>query len=138
MEVFQYATLEVHLVDAQEIEDSMLLGNNLKIFVVANTGEGEPPDNSVSFHARVRRAIRSGEDVKMFGGDYFVYGLADSQYENFNAMGVFYDKNVQLLGGNRIIPEFHSDDDDKPIFDKYHFPWLTQTLPRLFEHYDEL
>ena len=77
MEVFQYATLEVHLVDAQEIDDNMLLASNLKIFVVTNTGEGEPPDNSVSFHAKVRRAVHSGEDIKMFGGDYFVYGLAD-------------------------------------------------------------
>ena len=135
---FDYIGIESHVVDAQEIEDDLLINDDvLKIFVMANTGEGEPCDNCVSLHAKVKKAVRSGSDEQMFKGDYLVYGLADSSYENFDAMGKFFDVNVEKLGGTRIFAEHHSDFDIGNVFENYDFPWFQGLIPHICEYYDE-
>ena len=34
--------------------------------------------------------------------NYCVFGLGDTAYEQFNAMGIFFDKTFEELGGKRV------------------------------------
>lgn len=84
------------------------MGNNdLKVFIVATHGEGEPTGNAQSFYYWMKKTLKS--DEKPVKGDIIVFGLGDSQYENFNAMGKFTKDSLIKLGGNLVFEYGESD-----------------------------
>mmetsp|Transcript_5679 Transcript_5679/g.15895 ORF Transcript_5679/g.15895 Transcript_5679/m.15895 type:complete len:690 (+) Transcript_5679:462-2531(+) len=48
----------------------------------------------------------------LLGIPYAVFGLGNSQYEHFNAVGKLLDKYLAKIGGQRIVPLGLGDDDD--------------------------
>jgi sulfite reductase (NADPH) flavoprotein alpha-component len=104
--------------------------NNLKkienLLIVASTnGEGEPPDNALSFHEFLhgRRAPKL-EDLQ-----FSVLALGDSSYEFFCQTGKDFDKRLEELGGTRLYPRFDCDVDyDEPAGE-----WLEGVLEGLSE-----
>jgi NADPH-ferrihemoprotein reductase len=46
------------------------------------------------------------------GLEYFIFGLGNCQYEQYNAMGKFFDKYLEKVGGTHILPNGMGDDDN--------------------------
>lgn len=82
------------------------------LLIVASThGEGEPPDNAISFHSFLygKRAPKL-EHVK-----YAVLALGDSSYEHFCKTGKDFDEQLEKLGAERIVERIDCDlDFDEP------------------------
>lgn len=81
------------------------------LIVVSTHGEGEPPDNALSFHEFLhgRRAPKL-EDLR-----FSVLALGDSSYEFFCQTGKEFDQRLEELGGKRISPRVDCDlDYDEP------------------------
>ncbi|MCY7751220.1 assimilatory sulfite reductase (NADPH) flavoprotein subunit [Bacillus inaquosorum] len=98
--------------------------NNLLI-VVSTHGEGEPPDNALSFHEFLhgRRAPKL-EDLR-----FSVLALGDSSYEFFCQTGKEFDQRLEELGGKRISPRVDCDlDYDEPAAE-----WLERVFEGLSE-----
>ncbi|CAH0162531.1 Sulfite reductase [NADPH] flavoprotein alpha-component [Peribacillus sp. Bi96] len=104
--------------------------NNLKkvqnlLIVVSTHGEGDPPDNALSFHEFLhgRRASRL-EDLR-----FSVLALGDSSYEFFCETGKQFDRRLEELGGTRLFPRTDCDlDYDEPAAE-----WLEGVITSLSE-----
>lgn len=92
-------------------------------FFMATYGEGEPTDNAADFYSWIMDGSGVGEDdsvaedqytdSKPLGGlSYFIFGLGNSTYEHFNAIGKRLNKRMLGLGGVSLS-ELGSGDDDK-------------------------
>ncbi|KAF0819930.1 Sulfite reductase [NADPH] flavoprotein alpha-component [Bacillus sp. ZZV12-4809] len=104
--------------------------NNLKkvknlLIVVSTHGEGDPPDNALTFHEFVhgKRAPKL-EDFR-----FSVLALGDSSYEFFCQTGKDFDKRLEELGGTRITPRVDCDLD----FDEPAAQWAEAVLSGLSE-----
>ncbi|PCK21226.1 assimilatory sulfite reductase (NADPH) flavoprotein subunit [Bacillus pumilus] len=98
--------------------------NNLLI-IVSTHGEGDPPDNALSFHEYVhgRRA------PKLDHLSYSVLSLGDSSYEFFCQTGKEFDERLKELGGTRLFDRVDCDlDYDEPFSE-----WLQGVASSLSE-----
>ena len=97
------------------------------LFLMATYGEGEPTDNAMQFVNWIQQ--KSGikgeatnivieeeqrDDSCLNGMDYAVFGLGNTQYEHYNAMGKLVDAALVNVGANRIA-ELGLGDDDKDL-----------------------
>lgn len=105
--------------------------NNLKkqknIFIITSThGEGDPPDNAISFHSFLngKRAPKL-EDVS-----FSVLSLGDSSYEFFCKTGLDFDEQLEKLGGKRIVPRVDCDLD----YDDQVSQWIGQVVEALAQN----
>lgn len=104
--------------------------NSLKklknLLIVASThGEGDPPDNALSFHEFLhgRRAPKL-EDLR-----FSVLSLGDSSYEQFCQTGKEFDARLEELGGARLHPRVDCDLD----YDESAEEWLNGVIEGLNE-----
>ncbi len=104
--------------------------NNLKkvqnLLIIASThGEGDPPDNALSFHEFLHSKRAPKLDELLFS----VLALGDSSYEFFCQTGKDFDSRLEELGGTRLYPRFDCDVDyDEPASE-----WLEGVLGSLSE-----
>lgn len=104
--------------------------NNLKkinnlLVIVSTHGEGDPPDNAISFHEYVhgRRA------PKLDHLSFSVLSLGDSSYEFFCQTGKEFDERFEELGGTRLFDRVDCDlDYDEPFSE-----WLQGVASSLSE-----
>ncbi|MER3125236.1 assimilatory sulfite reductase (NADPH) flavoprotein subunit [Bacillus pumilus] len=104
--------------------------NNLKkihnlLMIVSTHGEGDPPDNALSFHEYVhgRRA------PKLDHVSFSVLSLGDSSYEFFCQTGKEFDERFKELGGTRLTDRVDCDlDYDEPFSE-----WLQEVTSSLSE-----
>ncbi len=104
--------------------------NNLKkinnlLVIVSTHGEGDPPDNALSFHEYVhgRRA------PKLDHLSFSVLSLGDSSYEFFCQTGKEFDERFKELGGTRLFDRVDCDlDYDEPFSE-----WLQGVASSLSE-----
>lgn len=80
----------------------------VNLFVLASThGEGDPPDNAVSFHEFLHgKRAPELKDVK-----FSVLALGDTSYEFFCKTGQDFDKRLEELGAERIVERADCDVD---------------------------
>ncbi|WP_144665549.1 assimilatory sulfite reductase (NADPH) flavoprotein subunit [Bacillus altitudinis] len=104
--------------------------NNLKkinnlLVIVSTHGEGDPPDNALSFHEYVhgRRA------PKLDHLSFSVLSLGDSSYEFFCQTGKEFDERFEELGGTRLFDRVDCDLDYDEPFSK----WLQGVASSLSE-----
>ncbi len=104
--------------------------NNLKkvqnlLILVSTHGEGEPPDNAVSFYEFLhsKRAPQL-EDLR-----FSVLALGDTSYELYCQTGKDFDKRLEELGGKRLTPRVDCDVD----FDEPAAEWMNHVLRSLSE-----
>ncbi|WP_047152968.1 assimilatory sulfite reductase (NADPH) flavoprotein subunit [Aneurinibacillus tyrosinisolvens] len=90
--------------------------NNLKkvqnlLIVVSTHGEGDPPDNALSFH----EFLHGRRAPKLDDLHFSVLSLGDSSYEFFCQTGKEFDQRLEELGGTRLCPRVDCDlDYDEP------------------------
>ncbi|MEH6987668.1 assimilatory sulfite reductase (NADPH) flavoprotein subunit [Cytobacillus firmus] len=104
--------------------------NNLKkvknlLIVVSTHGEGDPPDNALTFH----EFIHGKRAPKLEDFRYSVLALGDSSYEFFCQTGKDFDKRLEELGGTRITPRVDCDLD----FEEPAAVWAEAVLAGLSE-----
>lgn len=102
--------------------------NNLKkishlLIVVSTHGEGEPPDNAISFH----EFIHSKRAPQLEGLHYSILALGDTSYEFFCQTGKDFDKRLEELGGTRLADRADCDVD----FDETATEWMSQVSSAL-------
>ena len=93
------------------------------LIVVSTHGEGDPPDNAMSF----REFIHGKRAPKLDDLRYSVLSLGDSSYEFFCQTGKDFDKRLEELGGKRLYDRVDCDLD----FDEPAAEWLNGVLSSL-------
>ncbi|MBP3950785.1 assimilatory sulfite reductase (NADPH) flavoprotein subunit [Bacillus suaedae] len=104
--------------------------NNLKklenlLIVVSTHGEGDPPDNAISFH----EFLHGKRAPKLENLRYSVLSLGDSSYEFFCKTGKDFDEKLLELGGTCIYPRVDCDLD----FDEPAAEWIEGVINGLSE-----
>lgn len=103
-------------------------------FVVATYGEGEPTDSAFQFYE-----FLTGEDVEFSGGSslgnlkYVVFGLGNSTYEHYNAVGRKINTTLESLGAKRI-GLYGEGDDGSGTMEEDYLAWKDE----LFQVWKEL
>jgi len=102
--------------------------NNLKkvknlLIIVSTHGEGDPPDNAITFH----EFLHGKRAPKLDELHFSVLALGDSSYEFFCQTGKEFDQRLEELGGTRLYPRFDCDLD----FDEPASEWLDGVLQGL-------
>jgi len=95
------------------------------LIVVSTHGEGEPPDNALSFH----EFLHSKRAPGLEGLRFSVLALGDTSYEFFCQTGKDFDKRLEELGGKRLTPRVDCDVD----FDEPATEWMNHVLASLSE-----
>ncbi|GED14168.1 assimilatory sulfite reductase (NADPH) flavoprotein subunit [Aneurinibacillus migulanus] len=81
------------------------------LIIVSTHGEGEPPDNALSFH----EFLHGRRAPKLDGLRFSVLSLGDSSYEFFCQTGKEFDQRLEELGATRLYPRVDCDlDYDEP------------------------
>ncbi|WP_159883232.1 assimilatory sulfite reductase (NADPH) flavoprotein subunit [Paenibacillus puerhi] len=93
------------------------------LVLVSTHGEGEPPDNALSFH----EFLHSKRAPKLEGLSFSVLGLGDTSYEFFCQTGKDFDKRLEELGGKRVVDRADCDVD----YDDAAKQWMDQVLQAL-------
>ncbi|MDQ0337417.1 sulfite reductase (NADPH) flavoprotein alpha-component [Caldalkalibacillus uzonensis] len=95
------------------------------LIVVSTYGEGDPPDNALSFyeflHSRKAPCLKELQ--------YSVLALGDSSYEHFCKTGQDFDKRLKELGGEQLYPRTDCDVD----FEDPAQEWMEGILRTLHE-----
>ncbi|BFH63251.1 assimilatory sulfite reductase (NADPH) flavoprotein subunit [Paenibacillus azoreducens] len=90
------------------------------LILVSTHGEGDPPDNAISFY----EFLHSKRAPRLEGLSYSVLALGDTSYEFFCQTGKDFDKRLEELGGKRLVPRVDCDVDiDEPAGE-----WITEVL----------
>ncbi|PLS16801.1 sulfite reductase [NADPH] flavoprotein alpha-component [Bacillus sp. M6-12] len=102
--------------------------NNLKkvqnlLIVVSTHGEGDPPDNALSFH----EFLHGRRAPKLDDLHFSVLSLGDSSYEFFCQTGKEFDSRLDELGGTRLYHRVDCDLD----FDEPAAEWLEGVIKGL-------
>ncbi|MWV42996.1 assimilatory sulfite reductase (NADPH) flavoprotein subunit [Paenibacillus sp. HJL G12] len=102
--------------------------NNLKkvqnlLIVVSTHGEGEPPDNAISFY----EFLHGKRAPQLDGMSFSILALGDTSYEFFCQTGKDFDKRLEELGGKRIADRVDCDVD----FDEPADEWMNEVLKAL-------
>ncbi|MCM3690668.1 assimilatory sulfite reductase (NADPH) flavoprotein subunit [Neobacillus niacini] len=104
--------------------------NNIKkvknlLILVSTHGEGDPPDNALTFH----EFLHGKRAPKLDDLNFSVLSLGDSSYEFFCQTGKQFDARLEELGGTRLYPRFDCDlDYDEPAAE-----WLEGVVNSLGE-----
>lgn len=78
------------------------------LFILVSThGEGEPPDNAISFY----EFLHSKRAPELPSLNYSVLALGDMSYEFFCQTGKDFDKRLEELGAKRLVPRADCDVD---------------------------
>jgi sulfite reductase (NADPH) flavoprotein alpha-component len=95
------------------------------LVVVSTHGDGEPPDNAISFH----EFLHSKRAPQLVGLRFSVLALGDTSYELFCQTGKEFDKRLEELGGKRLTPRVDCDVD----YDEQASEWMNHVLASLSE-----
>jgi len=121
-------------------------GRSRALFLMATYGEGEPTDNAMNFINWLQqksgmKGVASNivleeeekDDSCLAGLDYAVFGLGNTQYEHYNAMGKLVDSALVKTGAQRITKLGLGDDDTdlESDFEK----WREKLWPLLKQQY---
>ncbi|HET7580245.1 MAG TPA: assimilatory sulfite reductase (NADPH) flavoprotein subunit [Bacillales bacterium] len=99
------------------------------LIITATHGEGDPPDNALSFN----ELIHGRKAPKLKGVRFSVLSLGDQSYEFYCQTGKDFDKRFEELGAERLHPRVDCDVD----FDEDAGEWIEGVLDALQKSRDE-
>ncbi|WP_179037915.1 assimilatory sulfite reductase (NADPH) flavoprotein subunit [Paenibacillus sp. URB8-2] len=95
------------------------------LILVSTHGEGEPPDNAISFY----EFLHSKRAPELTSLSYSVLALGDMSYEFYCKTGKDFDKRLEELGGKRLVPRADCDVD----FEEPASEWMNAVIASLGE-----
>ncbi|OXL83252.1 sulfite reductase [NADPH] flavoprotein, alpha-component [Paenibacillus sp. SSG-1] len=95
------------------------------LILVSTHGEGDPPDNAISFY----EFLHSKRAPQLEGMPFSVLALGDTSYEFFCQTGKDFDKRLEELGGKRLVPRVDCDVD----FDEPAAEWINSVASAFAE-----
>ncbi|SFL73610.1 assimilatory sulfite reductase (NADPH) flavoprotein subunit [Salibacterium qingdaonense] len=100
------------------------------LFIIVSThGEGDPPDNAISFH----EFLNGRKAPKLENVHYSVLALGDTSYEHFCQTGREFDKRLEELGGDRLYDRVECDVD----FDEDAAEWVDGVVETLIKEVEQ-
>jgi NADPH-ferrihemoprotein reductase len=102
--------------------------------MMATHYEGEPCDNTVNFYKWIKANKKQKSFFKPEKLNFAVFGLGDTAYEHFNAMGKFFDQTFEEIGGTRVFKAGVGNSENlmtETQFDE----WKSQLWSRIADHY---
>lgn len=125
--------LNSNVVALDEYNIAEMVNENVLVFVVSTTGQGDPPDNMKKFWKFLLRKNLPTDSLQ----DVFiaVIGLGDSSYLKFNFIGKKLYKRLLQLSAKPLI-ELASADEQHPLgLDSTIDPWLTSLWEKVLQLY---
>lgn len=129
----KYMGVIANVIDMEDFDLEEFKQNDLNILCVATHGEGEPTDNALRVVASLKKSVKNEEFNLVKDVEFAVYSLGDTEYENFCAMGKFFDGNLDKLGGKRVF-ELGMGDTSNNLEDHFN-DWKQRLWPTLIERY---
>jgi sulfite reductase (NADPH) flavoprotein alpha-component len=99
------------------------------LIIVSTHGEGDPPDNALSFHDY----LHGNRAPKLKDLQFSVLSLGDSSYEFFCQTGKVFDQRLEELGGTRL----HSRVDCDLDYEDPAVEWIEGVLRNINESHGE-
>ncbi|NBD25140.1 assimilatory sulfite reductase (NADPH) flavoprotein subunit [Paenibacillus glycinis] len=93
------------------------------LILVSTHGEGDPPDNAISFY----EFLYSKRAPQLEGMPFSVLALGDTSYEFFCKTGKDFDERLAELGGKRLAPRVDCDVDYEEAAES----WMASVLASL-------
>jgi len=121
----QQEGVQVTLSAMNEFKPNTLKKVRLLFIIVSTHGEGDPPDNALSFYEFLHSKRAPQLDQLQFS----VLALGDTSYERFCQTGKDFDKRLEELGGRRLVPRVDCDVD----YDEAAAGWIDRVVGALGE-----
>ena len=97
-------------------DDCIMTRSDVEIFVASTYGNGESPQTSRGFTAKLNRMVDNAKNKSNNNIEekrhFAVFGLGSSSYPQFAAYGRHLDTSIEALGGERML-QYHTGDDQK-------------------------
>ena len=97
---------------------------------MATFGEGDPTDNAVKFYEWLSNKENPNNLIDI---EFTVFGLGNTQYENYNSMGRNTNKFLESCGAKRVF-EYGEGDDNSSLMDDFD-SWKEKLWPHMKEAY---
>ncbi len=110
----------VNILSMLDIKPNQIKKIEYLLIITSTHGEGEPPDNAISFH----EFLHGNRAPKLDQLQFSVLSLGDSSYEFFCQTGKEFDIKLEELGGKRLYSRVDCDLD----FDEPAAEWLEGVL----------
>ncbi|CAH9072609.1 unnamed protein product [Cuscuta europaea] len=110
------------VLSVDEIDPTSLPNEDLVIFVVSTTGQGDTPDSMKVFWRFLLQRNLSQSWLK--GVKYAVFGLGDSSYQKYNYVAKKLDKRLLDLGAIPVIEKGLGDDQHRSGYEGALDPWI--------------
>lgn len=101
------AGLAATAISTSDYKTSNLKHEKLLVFICSTQGEGTVPDAAVEFH----RFLFGKRATKLPGLRFAVLALGDYSYKHFCKAGADFDRRLEELGAERILPRVDCDVD---------------------------
>ncbi|MFT2092449.1 sulfite reductase subunit alpha [Paraglaciecola sp. 2405UD69-4] len=94
------------LLPLNQVTNEVLANSQRAFFVVSTYGEGEPPDNAISFKRRYlqARSVKANPALDLAHLEFSVLALGDQMYDKFCAFGHQVYQGLCQLGATPLIP----------------------------------
>ena len=86
---------ESKVIDFSNFSEDEFAKQKLVVVCVATHYEGDPCDNTRNFHKYLKKLARNKTDKPFEGMTFAIFGLGDTSYEQYNEMGVQFDKTFE-------------------------------------------
>lgn len=82
-----------------------LAEEDIVVLISSTQGDGEPPEEAISFY----KALFAKKAPKLAGVQFAVLALGDSSYPHFCQAGKDFDRQLEALGGQRLLDRVDCD-----------------------------
>lgn len=93
------------LINALDYKFKKIKDEKILILIISTQGEGEPPEEALSFY----KFIMSKKAPKLDDLYFSIFALGDTSYNLFCQAGKDFDKRFQELGGKTLLDRFDAD-----------------------------
>ncbi|CUM62954.1 uncharacterized protein PRCAT00000514001 [Priceomyces carsonii] len=127
---FGLSVMNVDFADYEYENFADITDDILCFFIVATYGEGEPTDNAIDFVEWMDNEADTLSSLR-----YAVFGLGNSTYEFYNAIGKKFDTKLEELGAERFAP-YGEGDDGQGTMDEDFLSWKDSVFDSLKSNLD--
>jgi len=96
--------------------------------------EGDPWDNTKKFTKWIKELVRTKDTTAFKGMKFAIFGLGDTSYELYNAMGKYFNESFETLGAERIYKYGEGNAEGNKTEDDFN-EWKANIWKELFDYY---